>query len=62
VLTKLSVTCDNCGAIIHLSGQTEPLETPREVDDAVVNLIMDLNSASVDAKDALRKKRGKTKP
>lgn len=59
MLTKLSVTCDKCGAIIHLSGETCPLDTVAAIDDAVIGIIMELNAASTDAKGALQKQRGK---
>ena len=58
-VTKLTVTSDDHAATIHLSGKTAPLETPVDVDDAVVGIIMDLNSASNDAKGAIKKNQKK---
>jgi hypothetical protein len=58
-MTKLSVSCDKCGAVIHLSGETCALDTVAAIDDAVIDLIMDLNAASTDAKGALQKQRNK---
>ena len=58
-MTKLSVSCDKCGAVIHLSGETCSLDTVEAIDDAVIDLIMDLNAASTDAKGALQKQRNK---
>lgn len=55
-MTKHSVTYDKADAAIHLSGKTAPLDTAAGVDDAVVEIIMDLNEASADAKDAVQKK------
>ncbi len=56
------MTCDKCGATIHLSGQTCPLDTPEAIDSAVIGIIMDLAEASSDAKDSLTKsKRNKAK-
>ena len=60
-MTEVSVSCDKCGATIHLSGETCPLDTPEAIDGAVIDIIMDLAEASSDAKDFLvKKQRGKT--
>lgn len=56
---KLSVTCDKDGAVIHLSGETAPMESAVDVDEAVIHIIMDLNDASVSAKGAIRKRAAK---
>ena len=58
-MTKLSVSCDKCGAVIHLSGETCALDTVAAIDDTVIDLIMDLNTASINAKGALQKQRNK---
>jgi hypothetical protein len=53
------VACDKRGPVIHLSGETRPLESATAIDDAVIEIIMELNEASAEAKDGLRKQQAK---
>lgn len=56
------VACEKHGPIIQLSGETGELKSAVAIDDAVIDIIMELNEASAEAKDSLLKQQAKASP
>lgn len=54
-LSDPHVACEKHGPIIQLSGETPELKTAAAIDDAVIDIIMELNEASSEAKNSLRR-------
>jgi hypothetical protein len=56
-LSDPHIACETHRPVIHLSGETHELKSPAAIDDAVIEIIMELNEASADAKDELQKQK-----